>query len=255
MHQVHDRCWQAHAACCSPAHRQLTRTDCKDSKLRACFAGNEFASEALPGALPKGQNNPRHCPYGLYAEQLSGTAFTVPRRVNQRSWLYRIRPSVVHEPFHAITFPNECLTANTAHCAVTPNQLRWRPFPLPQGKTDFVRALFTVCGAGNCAMREGYAIHVYSATASMDDTCLANADGDFLLVPQAGAHLRVYKQLLIYMNLQPCKANAHHDGRQHCSCKPEGCIRCAKRHRHHCRQPSPAVNKCTTSNVAEVQGS
>jgi len=37
---------------------------------------NEFATEALPGALPVGRNSPQKCPYGLYAEQLSGTAFT-----------------------------------------------------------------------------------------------------------------------------------------------------------------------------------
>jgi len=74
--------------------------------------GNEFESEALPGALSRDQNNPRICPYGLYAEQLSGSAFTAPRGHNQRSWLYRIRPSVTHEPFHPLDFPQETLTAN-----------------------------------------------------------------------------------------------------------------------------------------------
>lgn len=68
-------------------------------------AGNEAQSEALPGALPEGQNNPRICPYGLYAEQLSGSPFTSPRSQNRRSWLYRIRPSVTHEPFHPLNFP------------------------------------------------------------------------------------------------------------------------------------------------------
>ena len=58
--------------------------------------GNEFETEALPGALPKGQNAPQRCAYGLYAEQISGTAFTAPHGVNRRSWLYRIRPSVLH---------------------------------------------------------------------------------------------------------------------------------------------------------------
>src|SRR5580693_10478586 len=61
--------------------------------------GNEFASEALPGALPVGRNSPQLCPYGLYAEQFSGTAFTAPRATNRRSWLYRIRPAAMHEPF------------------------------------------------------------------------------------------------------------------------------------------------------------
>lgn len=64
--------------------------------------GNEFATEALPGALPYGQNSPQKAPYGLYAEQLSGTAFTAPRAHNRRAWLYRIRPAAVHLPFEAI---------------------------------------------------------------------------------------------------------------------------------------------------------
>lgn len=153
--------------------------------------GNEFASEALPGALPEGQNNPRVCPYGLYAEQLSGTAFTAPRAVNRRSWLYRILPSVTHEPFTPLCWPSETLVADFSAAVVTPNQLRWRPFPIPDGPddhpVDFVRGLFTVCGAGSTATKDGFAIHVYTASASMPDACLANADGDFLIVPQLGA--------------------------------------------------------------------
>lgn len=151
--------------------------------------GNDFSSEALPGALPEGQNNPRECPYGLYAEQVSGTAFTAPRRANQRSWLYRIRPSVTHEPFHPLNFPAETLTASFDGGVVTPNQLRWRPFAIPADPVDFVRGLFTLCGAGSAARKEGYAVHVYTASASMEDACLANADGDLLLVPQQGALL------------------------------------------------------------------
>ena len=50
--------------------------------------GNEFSSEAETGALPEGQNSPQRAPLGLYAEQLSGTAFTAPRAQNQRVWLY-----------------------------------------------------------------------------------------------------------------------------------------------------------------------
>ncbi|MEK6292665.1 MAG: homogentisate 1,2-dioxygenase, partial [Paraburkholderia tropica] len=60
---------------------------------------NEFATEALPGALPAAQNSPQRCAYGLYAEQLSGTAFTAPRSHNRRTWFYRIRPGAVHQPF------------------------------------------------------------------------------------------------------------------------------------------------------------
>lgn len=148
--------------------------------------GNEFVSEALPGALPEGQNNPRKCPYGLYAEQVSGTPFTVARRLNLRSWLYRIRPSVTHEPFHPIGFPVETLTADFKKCSITPNQLRWRPWAIPNEAVDFVRGMFTVCGSGSPANKDGFAIHMYTATASMQDSCLANADGDFLIVPQQG---------------------------------------------------------------------
>ena len=38
--------------------------------------GNEFQSEAVAGALPVGRNWPQRPPLGLYAEQISGTAFT-----------------------------------------------------------------------------------------------------------------------------------------------------------------------------------
>src|SRR6266404_7066716 len=64
--------------------------------------GNGFATEALTGALPIGQNSPQRAPYGLYAEQLSGTAFTAPRGANRRSWVYRIRPAAMHQPFRMI---------------------------------------------------------------------------------------------------------------------------------------------------------
>ena len=156
--------------------------------------GNEFCSEALPGALPE-TNNPRVCPYGLYAEQLSGSNFTAtPRTSNKRSWLYRIRPSVTHEPFKPISFPSQTLVADFSNCIVTPNQLRWRPFPLPthdHHPVDFVRGLFTICGSGNTSSKNGFAIHMYTASESMTPRgcSLTNADGDFLIVPQLGTLL------------------------------------------------------------------
>src|SRR5579871_5021943 len=91
--------------------------------------GNEFATEALPGALPSGQNSPQRCPYGLYAEQFTGTAFTAPRAANRRSWLYRIRPAVTHQPFEP---QSHALLDTMAKTVATPNQLRWDPLPLPQ---------------------------------------------------------------------------------------------------------------------------
>src|SRR6266478_9978323 len=84
--------------------------------------GNEFATEALPGALPIGQNSPQRPPYGLYAEQLSGTAFTAPRGANRRSWLYRIRPAAVHQPFRRID--NGRIESRFDAVPTPPNQLR-----------------------------------------------------------------------------------------------------------------------------------
>ncbi|CAL7948035.1 unnamed protein product [Xylocopa violacea] len=154
---------------------------------------NEFSSEdeRCPGALPIGQNNPQKCPYGLYAEQLSGTSFTAPRSRNKRSWLYRIKPSVVHEPFLPIDRPSN-LDYKWDAATPTPNQLRWKPFEVPgrqAAEIDFVDGLHTICGAGEFRGRRGVAVHVYLCNASMKDKAVCNSDGDFLLVPQLGALL------------------------------------------------------------------
>eukprot|EP00050_Salpingoeca_kvevrii_P005869 m.286100 g.286100 ORF g.286100 m.286100 type:complete len:446 (+) comp11515_c0_seq1:35-1372(+) len=147
--------------------------------------GNEFASEALEGALPVGQNTPQKCPYGLYAEQLSGTAFTKPRAGNQRSWLYRIRPSVVHTPFEKAEHGD--FINDWRECEPNPNQMRWDPFDLPtEDGVDFVQGMHTVAGAGDPCARHGVAIHVYSINAGMGKRCFYNSDGDFLIVPQQG---------------------------------------------------------------------
>nr|AAG17116.1 homogentisate 1,2-dioxygenase [Danio rerio] len=151
--------------------------------------GNEFSSEdpRCPGSLPEGQNNPQVCPYGLYAEQLSGSAFTCPRSSNKRSWLYRILPSVRHKPFTRMSCGD--LTENWNEVEPDPNQLRWKPFNIPKSsekKVDFVSGLHTVCGAGDSKSRNGIAIHMYSCNTSMTDKCFQNADGDFLIVPQQG---------------------------------------------------------------------
>uniref|UniRef100_A0A803YIQ8 Homogentisate 1,2-dioxygenase n=1 Tax=Meleagris gallopavo TaxID=9103 RepID=A0A803YIQ8_MELGA len=151
--------------------------------------GNEHASEdpRYPGALPEGQNNPQVCPYGLYAEQLSGSAFTCPRATNRRSWLYRILPSVCHKPFQPLQEGH--LTHNWDEVEPDPNQLRWKPFEIPkasQNKLDFVSGLHTLCGAGEPRGRNGIAIHIFVCNTSMLDRCLYNSDGDFLIVPQQG---------------------------------------------------------------------
>src|SRR5258706_4333483 len=128
--------------------------------------GNEFATEAVSGALPKGQNSPQKHPLGLYAEQFSGTSFTSPRATNRRSWLYRIRPSVTHKPFDEI--PARLIRSGPFDEVPTPpNQLRWDPLPIPSERADFVDGIVTIGGNGDPAMQTGVAIHIYTAHASM----------------------------------------------------------------------------------------
>uniref|UniRef100_A0A182RCC3 Homogentisate 1,2-dioxygenase n=1 Tax=Anopheles funestus TaxID=62324 RepID=A0A182RCC3_ANOFN len=153
--------------------------------------GSHFSSEdaRFPNALPEGQNSPQKCPYGLYAEQLSGSAFTAPRTENTRTWLYRIRPSVVHQPFKRFEGTAPFLRGTGwEEQHPNPNQMRWNPFDLPADSTeiDFVAGLHTVCGAGDVRARHGLAVHVYLANSSMKDTAFYNSDGDFLIVPQQG---------------------------------------------------------------------
>jgi len=157
----------------------------RDSALQYLSGfGNEFATEALAGALPVGQNSPQRAPYGLYAEQMSGTAFTAPRGANRRSWLYRIRPAAVHEPFRARG--NGRIESRFDGIATSPNQLRWDPLPLPAAPTDFLDGLVTMAGNGDPAGMSGCGIHLYAANRSMADCFFYNADGELLIVPQQG---------------------------------------------------------------------
>eukprot|EP00897_Mesotaenium_endlicherianum_P003864 jgi/Mesen1/3505/ME000197S02523 len=178
-----------HQRCMSDLDQEREDANFENLQYQSGF-GNHLQSEALPGALPHRQNNPRVCPYGLYAEQLSGTAFTAPRKDNQRSWLYRIKPSVTHEPFQPCDAdplndtPADGPATHAAHTAhprliadftdrstttATPNQLRWLPPDVPPAgeRTDFLQGLYT-------------------ANADMEEKAFANADGDFLVVPQLG---------------------------------------------------------------------
>jgi len=161
--------------------------------------GNEFTTEALPGALPEVRNSPQRCPYGLYAEQFSGTAFTAPRHVNRRSWLYRIRPAAVHSPFRRIDHAG--MTAAFDIHLASPNQLRWNPLPIPSEPIDFIQGLVTIGGNGSAAAQTGCAIHWYVASRSMEDRFFCNADGEMLIVPQLGG-LRVATELGI-LDLAP----------------------------------------------------
>ena len=145
--------------------------------------GNEFATEALPGALPPGRNSPQRCPYGLYAEQFSGTAFTAPRHANRRSWLYRIRPAVTHRPFRRFAHPRFDEPRNDE--AVSPNQLRWDPLPIPGVPADFIDGLVPVAGNGSPRTHAGCAIYLYAANRPMR-RFFYSADGEMLIVPQQG---------------------------------------------------------------------
>jgi homogentisate 1,2-dioxygenase len=147
--------------------------------------GNEHQSEALPGALPIGQRSPQQVAYGLYAEQLSGTAFTAPRASNLRTWLYRIRPSVSRGAYVPLTL-DRLQTAPSAAPTAPPTQLRWSPLQIPPMAGDFVDGLTTLGVAGNAAMQLGVGIHMYLADRSMRERYFLNADGELLIVPQTG---------------------------------------------------------------------
>lgn len=154
--------------------------------------GNEFASEALPGALPQGRNSPQRVAYGLYAEQISGSAFTAPRHHNRRTWMYRIRPGAVHGAFAPYAQPR--LHNRFDEVPSSPEQYRWDPLPLPAAPTDFIDGLVTMAGNGSPASQSGIAIHVYAANRSMADRWFYDADGELLLVPQQG-RLRIATEL------------------------------------------------------------
>ncbi|MFP3517410.1 homogentisate 1,2-dioxygenase [Pseudomonas sp. SIMBA_077] len=151
--------------------------------------GNEFSSEALPGALPVGQNSPQKVPYGLYAELLSGTAFTMARGESRRTWMYRIKPSANHPAFTKL----ERQLAGGPLGPVTPNRLRWNPLPIPAQPTDFVDGLIGMVANNACDKPAGISIYSYCANTSMQRVFF-NADGELLLVPEQG-RLRIATEL------------------------------------------------------------
>lgn len=155
--------------------------------------GNEHASEAVEGALPVGQNNPQKPPMGLYAEQLSGTAFTAPRAENRRTWMYRIRPSVRH--VHDLSEVDHGLirTAPARETEPPIGQLRWDAVPMPEEPVTWLEGLQTIGTNGDVHGQFGMAAHIYVATASMTDTYFYDADGELMVVPQQG-RLRVHTE-------------------------------------------------------------
>jgi homogentisate 1,2-dioxygenase len=149
--------------------------------------GSEFSTEALVGALPAVGNTPQKCPYGLYAEQINGTAFTKPRHANKHAWYYRIKPTAEHGDWVSADgyAPHMCEETDVG----TPTQLRWLPPPiakLADGRVNWVQGLMVYCGAGDPSMKAGVRCYVYCCNVSMIDESFSSSDGDMLIVPQSG---------------------------------------------------------------------
>jgi len=150
--------------------------------------GNHFATEAIPGALPVGRNSPQKPAFGLYAEQLSGTAFTAPRHENRRTWLYRLRPSAAHPAFTRYDGAKR-FAPGLSKSPLAPNRLRWRPLE-EATDADWLDSLTTMVVAGDGPRTQaGVAMHLYHATRDMTDRAFASADGELLILPEQGALL------------------------------------------------------------------
>ena len=154
--------------------------------------GGHFETEAVEGALPRGRNSPQRPAFGLYAEQLSGTAFTAPRHENRRSWLYRMRPSAEHPPYRP--WDGAPLFDAVAVAELAPNRLRWSPLDLPQESTDLIEGMATMVANGSPDALTGVAVHVYRANRDMQHRCFFNADGETLFIPQLG-RLTLYTEM------------------------------------------------------------
>ena len=147
--------------------------------------GNHFATEDVPGALPQGRNSPQRAPHDLYAELISGSAFTAPRNENHRTWMYRRQPSVVtgaYQPYEQPLWKSGGAAGET----VAPNPLRWSPMAIPDAPLDFVDGLRTIVVNGDPEAQTGMAAHLALMNRSMEGCALVNADGEMLIVPQEG---------------------------------------------------------------------
>ena len=149
--------------------------------------GNDFETEALAGALPQGMNSPQKCAYGLYAEQLSGTPFTAPRARNERTWCYRIHPSVKHlNKLEKISLPYWKTAPSINDDVISLGQYRWDPIPITKKGNTFIAGMRTITTTGDVGMQTGMASHVYVADKSMDNDYFYSADSELLVVPQIG---------------------------------------------------------------------
>lgn len=147
--------------------------------------GNHFSTEAIAGALPLGRNSPQKVPFGLYAEQLSGTAFTAPRSENRRSWLYRVRPAASHGPF-SVYEKSTRFNSGPYATPATPNRLRWDPVRPVHGQVDFLDSLVTIAGNGDVGTGTGIGIHLFAASRDMVRRAFFSSDGEMLIVPASG---------------------------------------------------------------------
>jgi homogentisate 1,2-dioxygenase len=164
--------------------------------------GNDFETEALDGALPQGQNSPQKLNYGLFAEQLSGSPFTASKSSNERSWLYRIRPSVKHSSrYTRVSHPLWLSAPQAVPESLALGQYRWDAFDLPENKTDFIEGVKTITTAGDSRTHSGMAAHIYLCNSSMENSYLCNADAEMLFVPQQGS-IRLVTELGI-MDVEP----------------------------------------------------
>ncbi len=164
--------------------------------------GNDFETECLPGALPQGRNSPQRVNYGLYAEQLSGSPFTAPRGKNERSWLYRIRPSVRHVGrFRKVDIPLWKTAPHVVEDVISLGQYRWDPVEFPGEPVNFLTGMRTVTTAGDVHIQVGMASHVFLANESMDDDYMYSADSELLVVPQDG-RLEIFTEFGI-IELEP----------------------------------------------------
>ena len=172
-----------------PDHSGLTRAETQLGTTPGYMPGfgGEFETEALPGALPQGMNSPQRVNYGLYGEQLSGTAFTAPRGRNERTWCYRIRPSVKHTGrFTPVSMPYWKTAPHIPQDVVSLGQYRWDPIAHDGQHYDWLSGMRSMTTAGDVNTQTGMASHVYLVTDSMRDAYFYSADSEMLVVPQQG---------------------------------------------------------------------
>lgn len=150
--------------------------DCQEDTVHLSGFGNHHSSEAVAGALPPSQNSPQHCPLGLYAEQLSGSAFGRLRHLNLHSWLYRILPSVVRQNYHH--YESGINEEKTPH--LPPNPLRWAPLPEKEDDFDWIDSLFHIASTSLIQL------YLYDCRQSMLKRYFCSHDGELLFIPFQG---------------------------------------------------------------------